>query len=608
MKKNLLFLCFLIPFSIFSQNLVEWSDDFSDGDFTHNPTWSGMTENFIINSEKQLQSNASTASKSYLSTPSEAFEDAVWEFWVRINYTTSSSNYAMVYLIADQADISGEVNGYYVQIGNTADEISLYRQLGNMRTKIIDGVDKSIDTNPVIVNVRVTRDKEGAFSLYRKRHSDNEDFNDIDFVQEGETIIDNEVKGSKYFGVLFSNSNTTGKAYHFDDIYVKGEKFADIIPPEWIDLQILGSNKLVLTFSEEVDFSNAVFKVDNGMGNPVSVVPSNDGLSVTLNFATPFEGGILYTVEALNIKDLAGNPLINPQKQIWMKEPAAEGDIVINELLFDHSENAAEYFEIYNQSNKIFDLSQAFFATRNSAGNFSTNNTFPKNTLFLPGDYLALTPEPEMVKEAYYAPETANILKPDRWSALNNTEASFLVGIFNEADTVVLDEVRYNTKWHHTLVKNPKGVSLERINPELPSQSPSSWHSAGSEVRYGTPGYKNSQYRDLEIALEQDKWVWVEPEAFSPDNDGIDDVCFIRYKTEAVGYTANVIIFNSVGVKIKQLVSNYLLTPDGVLLWDGKTDREQNVNPGIYVLYFEMTNVDNGVKKVEKLPLIVSAR
>ena len=164
MKKNLLFLCFLIPFSIFSQNLVEWSDDFSDGNFTENPTWNGMTENFIVNSDFQLQSNASTASKSYLSTPSEAFDDAVWEFWVRINYTTSSSNYAMVYIIADRADISGDVNGYYVQIGNTADEISLYRQQGNSR-KIIDGEDKIIDTDPVIVNVRVTCSKTDIFSF-----------------------------------------------------------------------------------------------------------------------------------------------------------------------------------------------------------------------------------------------------------------------------------------------------------------------------------------------------------------------------------------------------------------------------------------------------------
>ncbi len=881
MKKILLFLCLFISFSIFSQNLIQWSDDFSDGDFTKNPTWSGMSENFIVNEDSQLQSNASTTSKSYLSTPSEAFEDAVWEFWVRINYTTSSSNYAMVYIIADRADISGDVNGYYVQIGNTADEISLYRQQGNSRTKIIDGVDKSVDTNPVIVNIRVTRSKDGTFSLFRKRQSDVVGFSDADFVQEGESVIDNEVQGSKYFGVLFSNSSTTGKAYLFDDIFVKGEKFADVIPPEWTDLQLVEPNQLVLTFSEAVDISSASFHVDNGIGNPVSSMLSEDGMTLRLTFAKGFEKGVIYTVEALNVKDLAGNPLTNTQKQIGKYEFLKAGDIVINEILFETANGVPEYFEIYNVSDKILLLDNSYFAVRSpSTGSFSLNNAFPANTILLaksylalssdpdlvkehfdvpssanilkanrwsalnntsarfliahldirtengltvrdtvildelhynvkwhselstanvalerinpknrtqiptnwysaapevnfgtpgyensrymmpdtippvltglaiiepnkivlnfseiidistatfsvdqgignstgltvlademtliisfdndfekgkiytinilnikdlagnplvkntyqtgilelaekddlvineilfdnlensaeyfeiynksgkvidltplfftvnnstynyfpsqtfilPGEYLAFSPEPELVKEAYTVPEIANIRKSERWSALNNTEASFLIGYIVQDSVIALDSVRYNAKWHHTMIKNPKGVSLERINPNFPSQSPSSWHSAASEVGYGTPGYKNSQYRDLETTVEPEKWIWVEPEAFSPDNDGIDDVCFIRYKTDAAGYTANIIIFNSVGVKVKQLGSNILLSQDGILTWDGKTDRGQNVNQGIYVLYVEFVNSDKGVKKIEKIPLVVSAR
>ena len=222
MKKTWVLMTVLFPIWVFSQNSVMWSDDFSDGNFTQNPTWSGMTDNFIVNTEKQLQSNASTTAKSYLSTPSEAFDDAVWEFWVRINYTTSSSNYSAVYIIADRADLSGDVNGYYVQIGNTADEISLYRQQGNTRTKIIDGTDKTVDTNPVIVNIKVTRTKDGTFSLFRKRQSDNEAFNDTDFVQEGTNQNDTIVKGSRFLGVYVVNSSTTGKAYLFDNISVKG--------------------------------------------------------------------------------------------------------------------------------------------------------------------------------------------------------------------------------------------------------------------------------------------------------------------------------------------------------------------------------------------------
>lgn len=614
MKKTWFLMIVLFPMWVFSQNSIQWSDDFSDGDFNQNPTWGGMTDNFIVNAEKQLQSNASSTSRSYLSTPSEVYDDAVWEFLVKMNYNPSGSNYALVYIISDRANISGDVNGYYVQIGNTADEISLYRQqAGSNPVKIIDGADKTLDTNPVVVKVRVTRAKDGTFALYRQRISDNAAFNDADFVQEG-AVNDTIVKGSRYFGVMFVNSSTTGKLYFFDDISVKGDKFIDVVAPEWTDLHIIEPDKMVLTFSESVDISSAVFLVDNGVGSPTNIAVSGDQTTFTLTFGHTFEKGKLYTVEANGVKDLSGNALKNTLRKIGVIEPVSDGDLIINEILFDNPDFAPEYFEVYNNSPKILDMSNVFFSTRNSAGVYTINNFFPAKSILLPNGYMALTTDVNLVKSGFSAPDTANIVRADRWSNLSNSGANFLVGMLmpvdaSKNDTIILDEVSYDAKWHHTLIRNPKGVSLERINPEMPSQSPSSWHSASADVNYGTPGYKNSQFREMpSTPLEGEKWFSPDPEAFSPDNDGIDDVTFIRYKTDAVGYTANVMIFNAVGVKVAQIANSHILGTEGYLVWDGKTDRGINVNPGIYVLYVELINADSGVKKVEKMPIVVSAR
>jgi len=127
-------------------------------------------------------------------------------------------------------------------------------------------------------------------------------------------------------------------------------------------------------------------------------------------------------------------------------------------------------------------------------------------------------------------------------------------------------------------------------------------------VHYGTPGYKNSQYRDPDSKVVADKFVWTDPESFSPDNDGVDDVCFIHYKTDANGYVANVLILNAVGFKVLQLASNILLSTEGFLTWDGKTNKGKNANVGIYVLYFEMFNPKTGSRKQLKLPIVVSSR
>ncbi|MHB9054923.1 MAG: lamin tail domain-containing protein [Paludibacteraceae bacterium] len=599
MKKSVVLLLVFFPFFIFSQNTVEWKEDFSDGNFTANPKWIGTNDNFIVNSSLQLQSKAPITSKSYLSTSSEIFDNAVWEFWVKINYNPTSSNYASVYLIADRADLSNEVYGYYVQIGNTSDEISLYLQEGSKKTKIIDGTDGRTNSNPAEVRVKVVRDKDGNFMLYSKLPSD------TDFYSEGSTQ-NLKVSESKFFGMLYSNSSLTGNAYFFDDISVIGEKFVDVIPPVWTNLMLVEPNKLILTFSEPVDLSAANFQIDSETGSNSGKLVSADNLSVELTFNVNFEKGRIYTVEALNVKDLAGNLMENTQRQAGIIEKTDFGDLIINEILFEPAANGPEYFEVFNKSSKVLDLSTVTFGTRKTDGSYTPANFFPSKTLILPGKYLALTQAPEIIRNTYIAPDTANILYSDKWTSLSNTNAGFL--ITNQNGDSIYDEVNYDIKWHHPLIKDTQGVSLERINPSLPSQSPESWHSAASEVHYGTPGYKNSQFRDIISYSSESNRVWLEPEVFTPDNDGIDDVAFIRYKTESVGFTANVIVFNSIGVKIKQIAANTLLATDGILTWDGKTDREQNVNPGIYVLYFEMINAEKGVKKIEKLPLVVSAR
>jgi hypothetical protein len=223
----------------------------------------------------------------------------------------------------------------------------------------------------------------------------------------------------------------------------------------------------------------------------------------------------------------------------------------------------------------------------------------------LPGSYLALTSDAGKVRSYHACPEGSNILTTD-WNTLNNESTTLVLA--NAAKDTIYDELTYSVKWHHPLVKNPKGVALERINPQLPTQDPGSWHSAASEVNYGTPGYKNSQYRDLSAVGTPEKVVWTEPESFSPDNDGVDDVCFIHYRTEAAGYVASVIILNVSGVPVYHLASNILLQTEGFLTWNGITDKGKNANVGIYVLYFEMFNPNTGNRKQLKMPIVVSSR
>ena len=168
MKKTCLIFMYFLPLFSFGQVY----DNFSDGNFTENPPWSGTTGNFKINENFQLQSNASTTSVSYLFTPSEVFYDAEWKAWFRINYSTSASNYSVFYIISSSPDNVGDA--YFVKVGDTQDDVSLWRQQGTSKIKIIDGTDKRTDGTQVEILVKVTRDSLGNFSLFSKLPSESD--------------------------------------------------------------------------------------------------------------------------------------------------------------------------------------------------------------------------------------------------------------------------------------------------------------------------------------------------------------------------------------------------------------------------------------------------
>ena len=326
---------------------------------------------------------------------------------------------------------------------------------------------------------------------------------------------------------------------------------------------------------------------------------------VELTFASNFEKGVIYTLQMQGAEDEAGNLLSDSVKTFGVVELPAVGDIIINEIMFDAPTNGAEYIELYNKSNKILDISSLSVVTRKTDGTLNSPNLLPPKTHLLPNEYVVLSADGMAVIKYFNLLQEAKVITFS-CPTLNNESATIVIS--NSKQDTIFDAVTYNVKWHHVLIKNPKAVALERINPDLPSQSATSWHSAASENNFGTPAAQNSQFRLVNSLVNQERFVRAEPESFSPDNDGVDDVCFIHYTTPQNGYVANITIFNASGVKVYKLATNFLLSTSGFISWDGKTDLSKNANPGIYVLYFEMFNSQTGDVKQLKIPIVVSAR
>ena len=84
-----------------TSSIAQITDNFNDGDFTTNPTWSGDNSAFSVNPSFQLQLNGVAADTSSLAFPSPFATNCEWQFWVRLNFAPSDNNYVRLYLMSD---------------------------------------------------------------------------------------------------------------------------------------------------------------------------------------------------------------------------------------------------------------------------------------------------------------------------------------------------------------------------------------------------------------------------------------------------------------------------------------------------------------------------
>jgi hypothetical protein len=274
---------------------------------------------------------------------------------------------------------------------------------------------------------------------------------------------------------------------------------------------------------------------------------------------------------------------------------------VINEILFNPLPMGTEYVEIYNRSSKIIDLARISIANRNSNNVISNIKALTtENWLLFPKEFMALTADPIAVKSQYITTNPDAFLKLNSLPSFPNDKGNVI--ILNSQGNIV-DAVKYTEKWHFALIQNTKGVALERIDYEAASVE-SNFHSAATSAGYGTPGYKNSQFRLME-ELRGD--ISVTPEVFSPDNDGVDDFITIDYNFPSPGYVANITIFDASGRPVRLLQKNSLNGVKGNYRWDGLDDKQRKLPQGIYIVYTDIFNRD-GKRKVFKNTVVLARK
>lgn len=362
------------------------------------------------------------------------------------------------------------------------------------------------------------------------------------------------------------------------------------------------NTNITLVFDESLDFVKASiatnYSISDGIGTPVSATPVAPLFDrVRLVLATPLQANKIYLVRAAStLTDCANNGIgAKDTARVGLAVATVDSfDIVINEILFNPKSTSNDYVELYNRSNKILNLKNVSIANASGFEHLSA-----EDYLFFPGDFMVVTESKDLVLHDYIAKDIYAFIEVPMPSY--NDDAGD-VRILNEQGNIV-DQVAYLDDWQFKLISDEEGVALERIDYNAPSQNAENWHSAATNIGYGTPTYKNSQFR-LDAGAQGD--IKIDPEIFSPDNDGRDDFATINYSFPEPGYVTNITIFDAVGRPVRNLQRNALSGLKGYYRWDGLGEKNQKLPIGIYIIYTEIFNLQGKTKKFKNT--IVLAR
>lgn len=477
LMRKLIYFISLIIAQVATAQVVE---NFGDGNYTNNPTWVGSTASFVVSNDS-LRSNSTTVNDTfYLSTPSAQAQQAQWEFYIKLGLAPSSTNYVDVYLMSDVANLKQTQNGYFVRLGNTAKEISLYRVLGGIKTMIIDGANNALTSSTNRVKIKVTRDASDLWTIKREVNGTGSNF----FTEQ--TVVDASVNTSAFFGFYVRQSVVSNHKKHwFDDIII-GNIILDTTPPTLLSSKVINTTSVDLFFDEPVDATTAQtitnYSANNSLGNPVTAnVDGTDGSLVHLTFATAITTGINYTITVNNVSDVSLNVIAANASTTFLI--AKIFDVVINEIMADPTPAVglpdAEYIELYNKSSNTINLADWKLVVGTSV------KILPAYVM-QPNSYVVFVNATAAPLLSTYQ----NVVALTGLSSTTFTNSGTSLILKDNLDNFI-HQVNYSDTWYLDALKKNGGWSLEQIDPNNPCGENLNWRASNNTIG-GTPGTQNS--------------------------------------------------------------------------------------------------------------------
>jgi hypothetical protein len=471
----LLFFTLWIGPQVFGQ----FSDDFSDGNLDG---WEGDVSNFIVNASNQLQLNAPSGSTlSWVHTPVTFSDSMIWQLYLKLDFAPSTTNQLRIYLGVNGTDLT-TASGYFLEIGASGDidPLELKYLHNGTAESVAQSADGLVALQPVELTLRVVKKNNGQWECYKLGGA----IPELLFSATHDVLPLSQLTN---FGFYCKYSDTRRDKFYFDNINIQ-EPQPDITAPSLVSLGVQDAYSVQLTFDEPIENTSAT-PVTHYVLTPSNSNPNTIDLNanqITLHWTNPFVSLQPYTLAISGLKDAAGNVMVPTNQNFTYVDVAyaTSNELLITEIMADPTPVIglpdAEYLEVFNNSNKVFRLSDYTLTVSSSVRNLP-------DELIYPGEYIVLC-DPDFVSSLSPFGRTIGV---DNMPTLTNS-GSYLA--LKDFVGFIIHDLTYSTTWYKNPDKVNGGWSLEMINPFNSCSGESNW-AAANNLLGGTPGTQNSSWQ-----------------------------------------------------------------------------------------------------------------
>ena len=344
-------------------------------------------------------------------------------------------------------------------------------------------------------------------------------------------------------------------------------------PGEAVTLTIVVSNVGLSALTDSLVLSERT-----GDGDPwtllqawaVSALLSGDSIAFVSANLTGTAAPRFFRAELLGVDDQIENNI----RELTLSPSGTAGGVIINEIMYSPETGMSEWVELLNTGFSSASLSGWTFGDGTGISDTSRRLTLASLSLAV-DSMVILAADSSIFFE--YLPLSAQVIV---WNTSNislNNNGDSLV-LWDQSGTMI-DRVDYRPSWGGEM-----GLSLERISASALSNDPLNW-ATSLDSTGGTPGRMNSRaFPESEFS---ENILTLEPNPFSPNGDGRDDLLAIQYNLDQADAQLDLKIYDVRGRKVKQLASNAVAGFQGALLWDGTDEQGRILPTGMYIIYLE---------------------